>query len=323
MLFESGMIAQQTHCAMGTIVSHKAFGIYAEESLLAVRSEIERLEKLFSRFLPQSEISLVNQAAGIRSEKVSLDTFEVLSTAVEFSAHCRGLLDITINPLVDLWCSAKDSFSPPDETKIKDVLALVNYTDLYLDAEQRTAGLHNIGQSIDLGGIGKGYTANKIVEMYQTFGIRSAFSNLGGNVVTLGTKPDGSPWKIGIRHPRQEKRLIGVVSAVNQTVVTSGDYQRYFTGKNGKRYHHILDPLNGYPAESGLISVSIVTDDSMTADALSTMVFMAGMEKGLELLRGYPQTEAILVDSDEEVFVTKGLIDCFQADKSIRLNNLH
>jgi thiamine biosynthesis lipoprotein len=141
-------------------------------------------------------------------------------------------------------------------------------------------------------------------------------------VVTLGAKPDGSPWHVGLQHPRQEKGLIGSVSVVNQTVVTSGDYQRYFTDSQGKRHHHILDPRTGYPAESGLISVSIVSAKSVAADALSTILFVAGMEKGLEFLSSYPQAEAILVDADLQVYVTLGLRTRFQADKGIAVTIL-
>jgi thiamine biosynthesis lipoprotein len=126
-------------------------------------------------------------------------------------------------------------------------------------------------------------------------------------VVTLGAKPDGSPWHIGIQHPRQEDYLIGSVSVVNQTMVTAGDYQRYFTDNKGKRHHHILNPFTGYPSESGLMSVSIVADSSVVADALSTILFVAGMEKGLELLRNYPEAESIIVDQDLRVYVTQGL----------------
>jgi FAD:protein FMN transferase len=180
-----------------------------------------------------------------------------------------------------------------------------------------TAGLRNKGQSIDLGGIGKGFASDKILEIYREYGISSAYSNLGGNVVTLGAKPDGSPWHVGIQHPRQENQLIGSVSVVNQTVVTSGDYQRYFTDSQGKRHHHILNPTTGYPAESGLISVSIITEKSLVADALSTIMFVAGMKKGREYLRTVPQTEAIFVDSDLKVYVTSGLRYRIQAEEDI------
>jgi FAD:protein FMN transferase len=322
MPLENRQAAQSTHCAMGTVMTHKAFGMYAEESLDAVRREIAWMEGRLSRFLPDSEISRVNGSAGIKREKVSPETYEVLSKAVEFSQYFPGCFDVTIAPLVALWSKSKGSSVLPDETDIKRILPLVNYEDLILDPVEMTSGLRNVGQSVDLGGIGKGFAADKILEVFRKFGISSAYSNLGGNVVTLGTKPDGSPWQVGIQHPRQENKLIGSVSIVNQTVVTSGDYQRYFTDSRGKRYHHLLNPMTGYPAESGLISVSIVTESSLAADAISTIVFVAGLVKGIEFLKSLPETDAILVDSDLQVYVTQGLRDRFQADQDIALTIL-
>jgi thiamine biosynthesis lipoprotein len=317
-----GMGAQVTRLAMGTVMTHKAFGGHAEECLTAVCEEVDRLEKILSRFLPESDISRINRFAGIQCENVSLDTYEVLSQAVEFSRKCQGCFDVTIGPLVTLWNRNKEASTSPDESSIRQVLPLVNDRDLVLDLWQRTAGLKKVGQSVDLGGIGKGFTGDRILEVYQEYGISSAYSNLGGNVVTVGAKPDGSPWQIGIQHPRQENSVIGSVSVVNQTVVTSGDYQRTFTDSQGKRHHHILDPTTGYPSESGLISVSIVSDKSVAADPLSTILFVAGMEKGLEFLRSFPQTEAILVDSDLQVYVTQGLRIRFQADQGIAVTIL-
>ncbi len=322
MLMENRLVAQTTQSAMGTVMAYKAFGSNAEDSLAVVCSEVARIEGLLSRFLPYSEISRVNGSAGIKCEKVSFDTFEVLSKAVEFSRFFPGCFDVTIEPLVSLWNSGKESSVQPDDSSIQQVLPLVNYRDLILDPWEITAGLKNVGQSVDLGGIGKGFAGDKILEVFKQFGISSAYSNLGGNVVTLGAKPDGSPWHVGIQHPRQENKIIGAVSVINQSVVTSGDYQRYFTDSQGKRHHHILNPTTGYPAESGLISVSIVSEKSLAADALSTILFVAGMEKGLEFLRSFPETEAILVDSDLRVYVTPGLRYRFQADKDIEVTIL-
>jgi thiamine biosynthesis lipoprotein len=323
MLLEKRQVAQTIHCAMGTVMTHKAFGSHAEESLEAVCREVARLEGLLSRFLPDSEISRVNRSAGTKSEKVSLETYKVLSKAVEYSGYCPEYFDVTIEPLIKLWNIGEASFAQPDELSIKQVLPLVNYRDLILDPRGKTARLRNVGQSVDLGGIGKGFAGCKILEVYREFDISSAYSNLGGNVVTLGAKPDGSPWHIGIQHPREENKIIGSVSVVNQNVVTSGDYQRYFTDNQGKRHHHILDPTTGYPAESGLISVSVVTEKSLAADALSTILFVAGMDKGLEFLRSFPQTEAIFVDYDLRVYITQGLRRRFQADKDIEVTILN
>lgn len=322
MLLENWMIAQQTHCAMGTVMSHKAFGISAEESLKAIHTEVKRLEGLFSRFMPESEVNRVNKSAGIKHEKVSFETYEVLSKAVEFSRCFPGCFDVTIEPLITLWNIAKESSTQPDALSIQQVLPLVNYRDLILNPWEITAGLRNVGQSVDLGGIGKGFAGDKILEVFKKFDIASAYSNLGGNVVTLGAKPDGSPWHVGIQHPRQENKLIGSVSVINQSVVTSGDYQRYFTDNQGKRRHHILNPTTGYPSESGLISVSIVAEKSLAADALSTILFVAGIEKGHEFLKNYPQIDAILIDTDLQIYVTQGLRYRFQADKGSKVTIL-
>lgn len=316
---QNGPVAQVTQPAMGTVMTHKAFGRRAEDSLAAVCREVTRIEGLLSRFLPGSEINQLNRSAGRASERVSRETYDLLSQAVEFSRSFPGCFDVTIGPLVALWRAARESSARPDDESIKQVLPLVNHRDLVLDPRQRTAGLRKAGQSIDLGGIGKGFAGDRILEVYRRLGISSAYSNLGGNVVTLGAKPDGSPWHIGIQHPRQEDKVIGSVSVVGQTVVTSGDYQRYFTDSRGKRRHHILDPRTGYPAESGLVSVTAVSDRSVAADALSTILFVAGMEKGPEWLKAAPQTGAILVDSDLQVYVTRGLKDRFQAADGIRL----
>jgi thiamine biosynthesis lipoprotein len=316
-------IAQKTHDAMGTVMTHKAFGPHAEECLAAVCAEIDRLEQTLSRFLPASDISRINRSAGIRCENVSWDTLQVLAQAAELSKRCQDCFDVTIGPLVALWGRSKDTSTPPDESSIRQALPLVKHRDLLLDAGRGTVGLRKVGQSIDLGGIGKGYTGDRILEIYRHYGVTSAYSNLGGNVVTLGSKPDGSPWRIGIQHPRQENKIIGAVAVEGQTVVTSGDYQRYYTDSQGKRRHHILDPITGYPAESGLISVSIVADRSVVADALSTILFVAGMEKGLGFLKRFPHTEAIFVDSDLRVYVTQGLRYRFQADAGIEGTELH
>jgi thiamine biosynthesis lipoprotein len=243
---------------------------------------------------------------------------EVLSQALRFSNDSQGAFDITIGPLVSLWNNSQNLTDPPAPAAIQQMLPLVSFEDLAVDNLKGTAGLRREGQSIDLGGIGKGFAGDRILDVFREYEITSAYSNLGGNVVTLGAKPDGSPWKIGIQHPRHEDRLIGVVSVTGKSVVTSGDYQRYFTGTNGKRYHHILDPLTGYPSESGLISATIIAENSMQADALSTILFVSGLDKGLEILQNYPKTEAICIDQDLRVFITAGLEDSFQTETGIR-----
>lgn len=305
---------------MGTIITCKVFGEQAEGSVQAAFGEIGRLESILSRFVRDSDISRINSSAGIRCEKVGSETYEVLSQAIEFSKCCHGCFDVTIGPLVRLWGESGKKSEPPGEADIERALPLVGHNALLLDPREMTAGLERKGQSVDLGGVGKGYAADKVLGVFGNYGVSSAFVNLGGNVATMGTKPDGSPWHIGIRHPREENSLIGVVSVAGRSVVTSGDYQRYFIGRDGKRYHHILDPNTGYPAESGLVSVTVAAGSSAAADALSTALFVAGLQKGVGFLGSFPGTEAVFVGQDLSVYATKGLQGSFQANKDIGIN---
>lgn len=307
---------------MGTVMTHKAFGPHAEDSLDAVCREIARIEGLLSRFSPGSELRRVNDSAGIKREKIGPETFEVLSKAVALSRRLQGCFGVTMAPLVDLWNAGKALSTPPDATDVTRALSLVDDRDVLLDPGAMTAGLKRAGQAIDLGAIGKGFAGDKIREVFESGGISSAYSNLGGNVVAVGAKPDGSPWSIGIQHPRRRDDLIGAVAVENQSVVTSGDYQRCFIDRQGKRRHHILNPATGYPSESGLISVSIVAASACVADALSTALFVAGMEKGLQFLAGFPDTGAILVDAAMRVYITQGLRNRFQAAAGVSVTLL-
>lgn len=314
---------QSENYGMGTVINNKVFGRQAAEALQEVLSETIRLEQMLSRFIPDSEISRINSTAGIGYEKVSNETYNVISRAIEFSRCCQGFFDITIGPLASLWSNAKEERKPPVGEVIRKVLPFVNYTDLVLKPEEEVIGLRNQGQLIDLGGIAKGFAADMILKVYQRYGITSAFTNFGGNVAVLGAKPDGTPWRIGIRHPRLDNGLIGSVSMINKSVVTSGDYQRFFYDSSGRRYHHILNPKTGYPSESGLISVTIIADSSMDADALSTIIFLLGRNKGSMLLKSFPGTEAILIDTDLTVYITRGLENNLQTVEGIGINILN
>jgi thiamine biosynthesis lipoprotein len=189
-----------------------------------------------------------------------------------------------------------------------------------LNPKKRCAFLPRAGQSVDLGGIAKGYAADSILTKMRHDGITSAFTDFGGNVAVIGKKPDGRTWRIGIQHPRNENALLGVVSLTDQSIVTSGDYHQYFLGNDHKRYHHLIDPSTGYPSESGLISASIISPSSFEADALSTAVFLAGKEKGIRLLSHFPDAMAILVDSDLTLHISNRLQACFEPAEGIDIH---
>ncbi len=305
------------HTGMGTMMIHKAYGSNAKEACNAVKAEAERLEATYSRFRQESIISRINRSAGIKNEVIHPEVSELISHALEVSALSQGSFDVTIGPLVDLW-DYKNAEEPPEEDKIQAILPLINYRDLELDATNNIMGLKKPGQSIDLGGIAKGLSSDCFMKLFENYGVKSAFSNIGGNVSTLGSKPDGTDWKVGIRHPRQSG-LLGAVAVKGKAVVTSGDYERFFIGKDGRRYHHILNPKTGYPAEAGLISVTIVTERAMLADAFSTAIFTIGLEMGLDLLKAQPQLQAVIMDDKLTVYVTHGLKECFQAADEINL----
>ena len=309
--------AESLNLGMDTVMTHRAFGRHAAKAIQAVKQEAARLEGMLSRFLPESEIARVNESAGHACCGVSPEAYAVLSYATELSAACQGMFDVTIGPLVDLWSIGHGALRPPADAQIRRALSLVNYRDLLLDPVRRTAGLRRAGQSVDLGGIGKGYAADRFIQVFREYGVSSAFTNIGGNVAALGARPDRSAWRVGIQHPRQPDTLIGLVSVKDKAVVTSGDYQRFLDDGEGNRYHHILDPTTGYPSTSGLAGVTVVAscsgNGSMVADALSTAVFIAGLDKGLALINEYPETGAILVDTEMSVWVTRNLKGCFVA----------
>ena len=248
--------------------------------------------------------------------KVQTETYEVLERAFDVSVLSQGLFDVTVGPLVDLW-DYKHAVCAPKKEKIVHALSFVDYRDVVLNRKRCMVGLQKRGQSLDLGGIGKGYAADCCIRLLRTMGVSSAFLSIGGNVSTLGNKPDGSPYKVGIRHPRKADSLIGALSVTNASVVTSGDYERYFFDKEGKRWHHIINPVSGYPADSDLVSVSVVHENSMIADALSTAMFVAGRKAGLELLLQFPQAEAILVDEQLQVYVTPRLVSQFEMAQAL------
>jgi len=313
---ESGPSVRATQFAMGTIMSYTVFGPAARASLAAACGEIERLDSLLSRFSADSEIARINRGAGREPVPIGPQTHAVLLEASAFSRRCPDCFAVTVGPLVDLWNIGVKSLHRPDQSKIEQARGLVNDGDLILDPLKPSAGLRRAGQSVDLGAIGKGFAGDRIREVFHRCGIRAAYANLGGNVVAVGSRPDGLPWRIGIQHPRDTDRLIGCVSVVDRSAVTSGDYQRYVTDSRGNRHHHILDPSTGYPADSGLISVTVVSPGAMVADALATALFVAGIERGLELLEHYPGTDAVFVHSDLRVSITAGLKHRFQAGQN-------
>jgi len=270
-------------------------------------SEIER--KMTINNADTSEIIALNSKSGKDEQKLSPDTFYVVEKGKYYSELSNGKFDITIGPVVKLWNIGTEYAAVPDNDKLSEALKLVDYTKLHLNSKDFTAKLETEGMKVDLGAIAKGYAADEAARILRENGVEHAIVNLGGNVVAIGSNMRGQPWKIGVQNPFNPRGdFLGIVSVENKAVVTSGVYERYFE-ENGRRYHHILDPSNGYPVENNLYSVSIITDKSIDADGLSTTTLLLGLDEGMKFIESLPGVEAVFVTNDKQIYITPGLKD--------------
>lgn len=259
-------------------------------------------EHYFSRTLEGSDIYNINHANGAPVE-VHDETADLIRAGIEYGNFSEGVFDISIGALTELWDIPNNDGVIPDSQAIKKATATVDYTQIDLDGN--TVTLKQADAKLDLGGIAKGYAADAMKQYLNAHGVHEGFINLGGNVLTLGEKSDGSSYRIGIRKPfSEEGETITAVDVTDRSIVTSGRYERYFE-KDGHIYHHILDPVSGYPYDNDLNAVTILSDSSMEGDALSTICFALGMEKGMELIQSMPDTDAIFIDTDNVLHDTR------------------
>lgn len=304
-------VSRETYL-MGTIINIKAYGKNADKAVQASVDKISDIENKMSLNISTSEINKINKNAGIAPVKVSKNTFDVVKASLIYGEKTKGSFDITVEPLVSLWGIGTDKARIPSKDEISNALSLINYKDVVINEKESTIMLKRKGQAIDLGAIAKGYTADELKKVLLNYNVSSAFLNLGGNVYVLGNKPDKTPWKIGVQNPLEPRGdYLGIVSVSDKSVVTSGNYERFFE-RNGKRYHHIFDTKTGYPAEKGLISVSIISDKSIDGDALSTSVYTLGLDEGKKLIESLKDVEAVFVTNDKKVYTTSGLKDTFK-----------
>lgn len=300
--------------ALGTIINQQVYGANAQQAAQEVSAQIKTMDALWTINNPGGDINKLNQQAGQGFVALHPETIGLLQAARRISDLSAGTaFDITVAPLVKAWGIGTDRAQVPADKVVRQLLGLVDYRDVLVDEASNSASLRRSGQMVDLGGIAKGYIGDMAIATYKAHGITSAFANLGGNVVVLGSKPDGTPWKVGIQNPRgQNGEIVGVVNVSDKAVVTSGDYQRFFV-QDGRRYCHIIDPRTGYPIDSGLMSVTIVASSSTDADGLAKAIVL-GLDQGWELLQRYGQAEAIFISADKKIYVTPGLKGNFQLE---------
>lgn len=279
---------------------------------------IREIENLMSVNIPVSDVSRINAAAGIQPVQVHDDVYKVIERALYYAQISGGAFDPTVGPLVSLWEIGGGNPRVPSQAEIEQVLPLVNWHNVELDAQTRSVFLTRRSMSLDLGAIAKGYAADEAAAIIKRAEINRAIIDLGGNIVVLGERKDGNLWRVGVQNPNENRNeYIGILQITERSVVTSGIYERFFE-EEGIRYHHIFSPSTGYPADNGLLSVTITAPNSMDADALSTSVFALGFVRGSALIESLPETEAVFIFNDLSVRRTYGA-DFLLTDKTFRL----
>ena len=263
----------------------------------------DEFEKTVSRTIPGSDIYKINHADG-KPTVVSDVTIELLERGIYYGDLTNGTFDITIAPLSTLWDFKNNPGEVPNGEEIKEALSHVGYKTIQIKDNEVT--LKDPKAAIDLGGIAKGYMADKLKAFLISKGVKSAVINLGGNVLTIGAKPDNSAFQIGIQKPfGQGNEIISSVQSIDSSVVTSGSYERYFKTDDGILYHHILNTSTGYSCDTGLLGVTILSNSSVDGDALSTACFALGIEKGAELINSIDGVDALFVKENYEILDTR------------------
>lgn len=300
--------------AMDTYMTLTAYGEHAQEAVDKAAERVEALDALLSTGNENSEIYQLNQNG---EATLSEEGGYLVERALELYKKTEGAFDIAIYPVMQVWGFPTQDYHVPDDDTLKEKLALADASKVNYDKDTRKIFFDQDGMEIDLGGIAKGYTSSQIMQIYQDCGVTSGLVNLGGNVQALGCKTDGSKWRVAIQSPDDTEEYLGILEIEDQAVITSGGYERYFE-EDGVTYHHIIDPAIGYPADSGLISVTIVSDDGTLADGLSTSLFIMGEEKAAQFWReNSDEFEAIMETSDGELYVTEGIADSLTTDMDV------
>lgn len=304
--------------AMGTYMTLTAYGENGETTLDAAENRMKELEALWSATDENSEIYKVNHSDG-SPVTISPETEELLRFTLEISGQTGGALDPTIYPLVDMWGGINGKHHVPTGQELTELLQYTGYEKVIL--QENTVALPE-GVQLDLGAVGKGYAGQEISILMKNHGITSALLDIGGNIQMVGRRPDGAKWRLGIKNPFGVGSF-GILEAEDCAVVTSGAYERYFTDEDGKTYWHILDPATGRPADSGLASVTVIARDGSLCDALSTAIFVMGLDAGTEYWRSRDDFEMLLMTKDGEIYLTEEVEQNFTLEKAFSNRKIH
>jgi thiamine biosynthesis lipoprotein len=292
---------------MGTLVKITALArseSVAQAAATAGFAEIRRLEELLSTWIPTSELSRVNAAAGVMPVQVSPETLTVVQRGVQVAEMTDGGFNIAIGPAVDAW-RVTEGQRIPTESELDALRPLVDLQAVHVDVREQTIYLGKAGMRIDVGGIGKGYAADQAIDALRRAGAIAGVVALSGDIKTFGRLPGGKMFPVGIQHPREEGSVLAWIDLQDEAISTAGDYERFFE-REGVRYHHILDPRTLQPARS-CQSVTVIAREGVWADGLDTGIFVMGPERGMELVEQLPDVEAIIIDAEGRLLVSSGL----------------
>lgn len=285
----------------------------AYNALTAAKNEVERLDRTLSTNNQDSDVFRLNKSGkGV----LGPDSAYLMQRSIDFFHQTNGIFDIAIYPILSEWGFTKESFKVPDSQVIKDLLPISRLDLVKFSPDSGNVAFSSEKMGIDYGGIAKGYTSGRLINIFKEHGIESAIVNLGGNVHVLNKKPDGSQFVVGIENPENAEEIIGTLNVENRAVITSGAYQRFFE-KDGVRYHHIIDPRTGSPSNSDLTSVTIVSDDGTLADAYSTTLYILGLEKAKTFWQTHKDKfDMVLIDKSGQIYCSSGLASHFKPGKS-------
>ena len=301
--------------AMDTVMTLTAYGKNAKSGLDAATGVINSLNTLLDPEVENSAANLLNNAEG-QNVIVTPQVAEVLNTALKVCKQSNGALDLSVYPLYLAWGEFdKDKGRIPSSKEIKSLLENVNFSETSItefNGESNYSVRMPAGTQISFGAVAKGCASDRAIEAMRSAGVESGIVSLGGNVQTLGLKPDGSKWTVAVEDPNNTGSYVGTLSVGETAIVTSGNYQRYFIGSDGIKYHHIIDPDTGNPANNGLVSVTVVCEDGTLADCLSTAMFVLGVNGALRYWRNYGGFDMVMITDENEVICTSGLVEVFE-----------
>ncbi|WP_304511990.1 FAD:protein FMN transferase [Aquibacillus saliphilus] len=303
---------KETNFLMGTIVTVKVYDEGKEDVLKPVFDSIHTLSNQISLEESESEVEKININAGLQPVEVTEDIYRLIDAGKIYSEKSSGSFDLSIGPLTGLWRIGFDDAKKPKQDEIDAVLPLINYSDVELNAEEQTVFLKKKGMQLDLGAIAKGFIADEVVTILKEHDITTAIIDLGGNIYVMGDNPSGDKWTVGIQNPFAPRgETIGKVSEANKSIVTSGIYERFLEIDDTK-YHHLLNPKDGYPFMNDIAGVSIISNKSIDGDALSTSVFAKGIKDGMQYIEGFDEVEAIFISTDKKIYISSGLKGVFE-----------